>query len=174
MTPLAIAEVASSTDFAGAASPAAHAGAFLADLAGAFPADLAGMAFPAVAGVVSPAVLAGMAVPDIAGVTSPAVLAGMAIPAVAGAASLAVVEVASSTNRMEVAGTLSVRGSRSTCDCLSPDDFVTESDVVVLPDGVELGNPNRRGVTYDEGCTVSCCRKPEGPGLGMLGWTSGW
>ena len=32
-------------------------------------------------------------------------------------------------------------GSRGACDCLSPDDYVTESDVVVLPDGVELGNP---------------------------------
>ena len=106
VTPLAIAEVASSTDFSGAASPAALAGAFLADLAGAFPADLVGMAFPAVAGVASPAVLAEMAVPAIAGVTSPAVLAGMAIPAVAGAASLAVVEVASSTDRYRSYGGL--------------------------------------------------------------------
>ena len=60
-TPLAVAEVASSADFAGVASPADLAGAFLADLAGASPADLAEMAFPAVAGVASPAVLAGMA-----------------------------------------------------------------------------------------------------------------
>ena len=94
-----------------------------ADLAGAFPADLAG-AYPAVAGV-----------------ASPAVLAGMSVPAVAGASSLAVVEVAISTDRMEAAGSLSVCGSRSICDCLSPDGYVTDSDAVVLPDCVELGNP---------------------------------
>ena len=121
VAPLAVAEVTSSADFAGVASPA----------------DLAGV-FPAVAGVASPAVLAGIAVPAVAGVTSPAVLAGMAVPAVAGAASLAVVEVASSTDRME-AGSLSVCGSRSACDCLIPDDYVTESDVVVLPDGIDWG-----------------------------------
>ena len=90
--PLAVAEVTSLADFAGA---------FPADLAGAFPADLAGMAFPAVAGV-----------------ASPAVHAGMAVPAVARAASLAVVEVATSTNRMETAGSLSVCGDRSIYDCL--------------------------------------------------------
>ena len=80
----------------------------------------------------------GMAFPAVAGVTSPA---GMAFPVVAGAASLAIVEVASSANRMEPAGSLSVCDSRSACDCLSPDDYMTESDVVVLPDGVELGDP---------------------------------
>ena len=58
--PLAVAEVASSADFAGVASPVDLAGSFPTDLAGAFPRDLAGMAFPAVAGVASPAVLAGM------------------------------------------------------------------------------------------------------------------
>ena len=113
-----------------------------ADLAEAFPADLAGMAFLSVAGVASPAVLAGMAVPAVAGVASPAVLAGMAVPAVAGVASLAVVDVATySTDRMEAAGSLIVCSSRSVCDCLNPDGYVTDSDAVVLPDGVELGNP---------------------------------
>ena len=138
---LAVAEAVSSANFAGVASPADLAGAFPAELAGAFPADLAGMAFPAIAGVASPAVLAGMAVPAVAGVASLAVLAGMAVPAVVGAASLAVVEVATSTDRMEAAGSLSVCGSRNVCDCLSPDGYVTDSDAVVLPDGVELGNP---------------------------------
>ena len=99
------------------------------------------MAFPAVAGVASPAVLAGMVVPAIAGVASPAVLAGMAVPAVAGAASLTVVEVATSTDQMEAAGSLGVCGYRSTCDCLSLDGYVTDLDAVVLPDGIELGNP---------------------------------
>ena len=57
--------------------------------------------------------------------TSPAILGGLAIPAVAGAASLAVVEVATSTDRIEAVGSLSVCGSRSVCVCLSPDDYVT-------------------------------------------------
>ena len=109
--------------------------------AGAFSADLAGMAFPAVAGAASPAILAGVSSPVIAGVASPVVVAGMAVPAVAGAVSLAVFEVATSTDRMEAAGFLSVCGDRSICDCLSPDGYVTDSDAVVLPDGVELGNP---------------------------------
>ena len=74
--PLAVAEVASSADFAGMVSRADLAGAFLADLPGAFPAEIAGMAFPAIAGVASPADLAGMAVPAVAGVASPAVLMG--------------------------------------------------------------------------------------------------
>ena len=59
---LAVAEVASSADFAGVAPPADLAGAYPADLAGAFPADLAKMAFPAIAGVASPVIPAVMAV----------------------------------------------------------------------------------------------------------------
>ena len=106
-----VAEASSSADFAGVASPA--------NLAGVFPADLAGTAFPAIAGVASPAVLAGMALPAVAGVASPAVLVGMAVPAVAGEASLAVVEVATSTDQMEAAGSLGVCGSQSIGDCLS-------------------------------------------------------
>ena len=76
-----------------------------------------------------------MAFPAVAGVACPAVLAGMAVPVVARAASLAIVEVATSTDRMEAAGSLSVCGSRSVCDCLSPDGYVTDSDAVVLLDG---------------------------------------
>ena len=91
------------------------------------------MAFPAVAGVASPADLAGLAFPAVVGVASPAELAGMAFPAVAGAASLAVVEVASSTDSMEVAGSPSVCGSQSDYDYLIPDYFVTVPDVVVFP-----------------------------------------
>ena len=117
---LVVAEVASSADFAGVASPANLSGAFLADLAGtafpavagvASPAVLAGTVFLSIAGVASRAVLAGMAVPDVAGVASLAVLTGMAVPAVAGAASLAVVEVATSTDRMEAVSSLGVCGS---------------------------------------------------------------
>ena len=46
-----------------------------------------------------------------------------------------------STDRMEAAGSRGVCGSRSSCDCLSLHGYVTDSDAVVLPDGVELGNP---------------------------------
>ena len=117
--PLTVAEVASSADFAGVASSANFAGMAFPAIAGvASPADLAGMAFPAVVGLTSPAELAGMALPAVTGVAPPAELAGMAFPAVAGVASLAVVEVASSTNSMEPAGSPSVCGSQSDYDCL--------------------------------------------------------
>ena len=108
------AEVASSADTAGVACSA----------------DLARMVFLAIAGVVSPADLPGMAFPAVAGVASPADLAGMAFPVIDGAAHLAVVEVASSTDSMVVAGSPSVCSSQCAYDCLVPDDYVTESDVV--------------------------------------------
>ena len=72
--------------------------------------DVTGVASLVVAEAACSADFAGMAVPAIAGVASPAVLAGMAVPAFAGAASLAVVEVATSTNRMEAAGSVGVCG----------------------------------------------------------------
>ena len=93
------------------------------------------------AGVASPADLAGMAFPAIAGVASPADFAGMAVPAVAGAVPLAIVEVASSTDLMDMACSSSVCSSQSAYDCLAPDDYVTMPDVVVLPDSIELGDP---------------------------------
>ena len=89
----------------------------------------------------SPAELAGMALQAVAAVALPAELAGMAFPAVAGAASLAIVEVASSTDSMEPAGSPSVCGSQSDCGHLIPDDFVTVPDVVVFPENIELGDP---------------------------------
>ena len=121
---LAVAEVVPSADFAGVASPA----------------DLDGMALPAVAGVVSPADLAGMAFPAVAGVASPADFAGMAIPALAGPAPLAIVEVASSSDLMEAVCSPSGCSSRDTYGGLVPDDCVTISDVVVLPDSSVLGD----------------------------------
>ena len=78
---------------------------------------------------------------DLAGAAPPADLAGMTFPATAGAAPLAVVEVASSTDSMEVAGSPSVCGSQCAYDCLVPDDYVTEPDVVVFPESIELGDP---------------------------------
>ena len=100
------------------------------------PADLAGMAFLAVVGMTSPAELDGMALPAVAGVAPPAELSGMAFPAVAGAASVAVVEVASSNDSMEPAGSPSVCGSQSDCGLLIPDDFATVPDVVVFPESI--------------------------------------
>ena len=84
-------------------------------------ADFAGMTFPAVAGVASRVDLAGMAfaaivgemtlaeysektLPAVAGVVPPAEYSEKTLPAVAGAESLIVVEVASSTDSMEPAG----------------------------------------------------------------------
>ena len=87
----------------------------------------------------SPTDLAGMAFPAIAGVASPADLAGMAFLVVAGAAPLAVVEVASSTDLMEAAGSPSVCRSQCAYDCLVHDD-VNEPDVVVFPESIELGD----------------------------------
>ena len=84
----------------------------------------------------SPAVLAGMAVPAVAGVASPAILAGMTVPAIAGVASLVVVEVVTSTDRMEAAGSLGVCGSQSIGDCLNLDGDVSDSDAVSIPDHV--------------------------------------
>ena len=104
-------------------------------------ADFAGMAFPAVAEVVSPVDLAGMAFPAVVVVISPAELAEMTFPAVAGVASLAVVEVVSSTDSMEPAGSPNVCDSQSDCGSLVPDDLVTVPDVVLFPENVELGEP---------------------------------
>ena len=122
------------------------------------PADLAGMAFPAVVGVTSAAELAGMVLPAVAGVTPMAELAGMVFPAVVGAASLAVVEVASSTDLMEPAGSPSVSGSQSDYDCLIPDYFVTVPDMVVFQENIELRDPTvvvspvvRDGMSITEG-----------------------
>ena len=121
---LAVAEVASSANLAGATSSA----------------DLAGMTFPAVAGETSLADFAGMAFPAIAGVSSPADLAGMALPAVAGVVPLPIVEVASSTDSIEAEGSPSVCGSECAYDCLVP-DYVNVPDVVVFPESIELGDP---------------------------------
>ena len=110
---------------------------------------VAGAASLAVAGVTSLAIaelassddLAGMTFLAFAGVASPTDLAGMAFPAVAGAAPLAVVEVASSTDLMEAAGSPSVYVSQFAYDCLVPDKYVNVPDVVVFPERIELGDP---------------------------------
>ena len=119
-------------DFLGAGRTLAVAwAAYLADAEVVSSADLAGVA--------SSADFAGMAFPAVAGVASPAEFAGMAFPAIAGAAPLAVIEVASSNNSIEVAGSPSVCGSQCAYDCLIPDDCVSVPDVVVFPESVELG-----------------------------------
>ena len=99
------------------------------------------MAFPAVAGGMSPSELARMALPAVAGVAAPAELSDKTLPAVAAAASLIVVEVASSTDLMQPAGSPSVCDSQSHCSSLVSDDLVPVPDVVLFPENVELGAP---------------------------------
>ena len=95
--------------------------------------------------VVSPIVAAGAPLADCwGGVSSRPCwdgVPGMAFPAVAGVASLAVVEVASSTDLMVVAGSPSMCSSQCACDWLVSDDYVKESDDVVFPGSSELGDP---------------------------------